>query len=124
MSAFCSKYPGCGCKDVGTKCYDDDADLKSKQQEKINEYGSLTIENKRFLQTSGGCDLAPKKVEPPKELTEEERTAAEMGITVGRLQAARKYANLLVHQARARKEKIKESTVRAKVAKKFNIKLV
>ena len=23
MSRFCSKYPNCGCVDIGTKCYDD-----------------------------------------------------------------------------------------------------
>jgi hypothetical protein len=23
MSAFCSKYPKCGCIGIGTKCYDD-----------------------------------------------------------------------------------------------------
>jgi hypothetical protein len=71
----------------------------------------------------GGCDVAPRKEVPVKEKTEDEKTAESLGITVTRLQAARKYASFLVQQARHRREKIKPSTVRAKVAKKFNIKL-
>jgi hypothetical protein len=60
----------------------------------------------------------PKAVGRPK--THHEKEAEKLGVTLAKYQAMQEYAAQLVRQDR----RIKPSTVRMKVAKKFNLKLV
>lgn len=42
MSAFCSKYPLCGCVDIGTKCYDEPM-LNDLAREQIRKRAELEV---------------------------------------------------------------------------------
>jgi hypothetical protein len=55
MSAFCSKYPKCGCKGIGTKCYDDfnitvtaGENLPQETKDALTELTKLAVE-KTFI---------------------------------------------------------------------------
>jgi hypothetical protein len=60
----------------------------------------------------------PKLKEVPK--SHDQKEAEKLGVTLAKYQAMQEYAAQLVRQDR----RIKPSTVRMKVAKKFNLKLV
>jgi len=82
------------------------------------------VDNSAVRTVKGACDIsAPVRREKTDAEIEEEETANQLGITVERLRSAKAYAQFLVFDAKKRGNKIKPSTVRAKVAKKFNIKL-
>jgi hypothetical protein len=59
MSAFCSKYPKCGCIGIGTKCYDDfratitaDGNLPPSTKEALAELVKKGIDKLRSNQNS------------------------------------------------------------------------
>jgi hypothetical protein len=59
MSAFCSKYPKCGCIGIGTKCYDDfratitaDENLPPSTKEALAELVKKGIDKLRSNQNS------------------------------------------------------------------------
>lgn len=72
------------------------------------------------------CNLELVSVVPVSDApakTQNQIEAEGLGVSEGKLIAMRQYAREIVQQAKAKGEKIKESTVRSKVLKKFNIKL-